>query len=305
MSEVIQAKRYCQDGIVLQHSFRSMGGPCHLKLMDDSSEKIKRAFISAEAECQRLNNKYSRFLEGSVLSQINFGAGVIQNNIDKETIGLLNYALTCFEVSDGLFDITSGILNRIWDFKNNKIPQQKVIDEYLPFIGLNYVEWGESSILLPKNMALDFGGIVKEYAVDRVKAILISEGIQSGYIDFAGDISAIGPISGQSSIQVGVKDPQSPQDALATIPLTQQAIATSGSYERFIDNNGEEFCHILNPITGWPVKYCSTVSVVADSCLVAGSMATTAMLKEQEAEAWLKQQGAIYYMKANQAHFVS
>lgn len=198
---MIQANKPCQGGVVSTYSFHSMGGPCHLKLMDDSPAKLKRAFISAEAECQRLNNKYSRFLKNSVLSEINFGAGAIQNNIDEETIGLLNYALTCFEVSDGLFDITSGILNRIWDFKNNKIPQQSLIDDYLPLVGLDCVKWDESSIFLPINMELDFGGIVKEYAVDRVKAILISGGIKSGYIDFAGDISVIGPIMAKAQFK--------------------------------------------------------------------------------------------------------
>mgnify|MGYP002700142257 CR=1 FL=1 len=280
------------------HCFSAMGGLCTLKLYHEDFSTLLRAFKISESETIRLEKKYSRFLMNSEISKINAGAGSGFYNIDSETAGLLNYASTCFEISDGLFDVTSGVLRAVWDFNSHKLPHEKELKSCLSHVGFQKLYWDGEDLYLPKNMELDFGGIVKEYAVDRVKTLLVNLGIDYGSIDFSGDVSVINNIVHQEPILVGVRNPQMMDQPLVTIPLSNKSIATSGSYERYMELGGIKYCHILNPYTGWPVQYTTTVSVVSDSCLVSGSLSTTAMLKEHDGPAWLESQGAIFYMKS-------
>lgn len=226
-------------------------------------------------EVQRIEQKYSRFVSTSIISQINLAAGQKSIAIDAETFSLLNYADICYQQSQGLFDITSGVLRKIWRFDQKIVPDKKSIDNILPLISWSKVQWDHSQIFLPvKGMEIDFGGIGKEYAVDRIAGLLLEYGVKDALINLAGDIRAIG----EQTWKVGIKHPRENNKIIATIDLKNTALATSGDYERFFDLEEKRYCHIINPKTGYPVQDLQSVSVLAPACLIAGSCATICML---------------------------
>ena len=282
------------------HQFKAMGSPCAFCVYHSSSSVIQNALQLAEEEVLRLEKKYSRFIKDSVLSSINEKAGVASVQVDAETAGLINYAAQCYALSDGLFDITSGVFRQIWDFKSSKLPSLMAIEHTLKKVGFHKLNWDGQTLYLPKHMEIDLGGVVKEYAADCARQILFNNGIQHGLVDLGGDMAVVGEKPDQTPWLIGIRDPNNPAKAIVNIPLMQGAIATSGHYERFMMINGKRYCHIINPKTGWPVEYCATVSVASSQCLVSGSLATIAMLKEEQAQNWLTEQEAVFFVQNSQ-----
>lgn len=272
------------------HQFTAMASPCKFILQGEES-LILQACQQAEAEVVRIEKKYSRYQQDSLLQTINKNAGIKEIEIDAETAGLLNYAQFCYQESNGLFDISSGILRTAWDFKSQNLPSQKIINKLLPLISWPSIKWDKNSIFLPKKgMEIDFGGFGKEYAADRTAEICQQVGIKHGLIDLGGDIRVIGDKEDQSGWAIGIRNPKDPNKAISTIKLHQGALATSGNYERFMQVKGKHYCHILKASTGWPVNHWASISILAPQCLVAGSLATLTMLAEKQGLAWLEEQ---------------
>jgi thiamine biosynthesis lipoprotein len=285
------------DYVQVSHGFKAMGSPCVIHGFHPDKSVLNHAISLAQQEVERLEAKYSRFLASSELSKINQAAGVQATLVDAETAGLINYASLCFEQSDGLFDISSGPLSKLWDFKSKQIPSQHQIDEQLKHVGFNKITWDGQHIDLPAGMQIDFGGVVKEHAADCAQQVLLNAGIQHGLVDLAGDMAVVGCKPNNEPWQVGVRDPENPNTPVSIIPLSHGAIATSGYYERYMMVDGQRYCHILNPKTGWPVQYCATVSIVSERCIVSGSLATIAMLKQQDAVNWLTEMQANFFLQ--------
>ncbi|MCB1687575.1 MAG: FAD:protein FMN transferase [Halioglobus sp.] len=278
----------------IEHTFKGMGGPCRLRLEVDTSAAADTAIAAAVAEVQRLELKYSRYLPDSLTSRINRAAGLgAPVPIDQETAALLNYANTVWRESAGLFDLTSGVLRRAWDFKSGRCPAQQELEKLLPLVGWERVQWDQDNVYLPeRGMELDFGGCVKEYAADSAAAKLRQQGVSAALVDLAGDMAAIGVPEGTSGWPIGIRHPVSKEQAVARVLLPEGGLASSGDYERCIVIDGERYGHILHPRTGWPVRGLVAVSILAGQCLVAGSSATIAMLKPPgDALDWLENLG--------------
>lgn len=271
--------------------FRAMGSPCEFQLYTSDKMAAETACKQAHAEVIRLEKKYSRYRSDSVTSTINKSAGNLSGTkVDSETALLLDYANAVYKQSSGLFDITSGVLRRVWNFKSNQIPEQSDIDKTLELVGWDQVEWQRPHIVLKKKgMEIDFGGYVKEYAVDAAAQSLRAHGINAGIVDLGGDLKVLGPHPGNKPWTIGIRHPRDPENAIASTTLGQGAIASSGDYERFMTVDGKRYAHILNPQTGWPIEGFSAVSVIASECLIAGSCSTVAMLKGEEGgKSWLE-----------------
>jgi thiamine biosynthesis lipoprotein len=284
-------------------SFKAMGSFCEIQLFDESRIRVKNVVNQLAEEVARLEKKYSRFREDSFLTEINSSAGnKLGLAIDDETQSLFDHALNCFEQSDGLFDITAGALNKIWDFKKALVPSQAQIDVARAHVGLNKLSCKDSHIHLPRDMQIDFGGIVKEYAADSVARLARSLGVEHGLVNLGGDFSVIGSQPDNKPWAVGISSPVSESGVMAKIELNDGGLASSGDYERFFMHEGKRYSHILNPMTGWPSNGLRAVSIAANLCSVAGSAATIAMLKdESEAKAWLKDSGlACVYMDSEE-----
>jgi len=279
---------------LLRQTFRAMAAEHEIQLAAPDVERARRAAEAAIADVMRIEAKYSRYRDDSVTSRINHAAGSEEVAIDAETAALLRYADECYGLSGGLFDITSGVLRRVWDFRRDPpvLPPSAELAAAVALVGWPEVEWTAKSIRLPRaGMQIDFGGIGKEYAADRVATICLEHGLRHGLVNLGGDIRAIGPQADGSPWRVGIRHPRVQDAAVAGFDLVAGALATSGDYERYFEIAGQRYCHILNPKTGMPVRYWQSVSVVSPLCVVAGSCATIAMLLETEAPAFLESQG--------------
>ena len=278
---------------VHRFEFKAMGTRCDIRLFAPDGEAAARVFLACAEEVNRLEHKYSRYRPGNFLHRINLAAqhgGEAQ--ADAECMSLLDYAHACHLQSEGLFDITSGILRKAWNFDSAALPDPALLERTLQSVGWRHVQ--RDGLLLRfarKGMELDFGGIVKEYAVDRAVAICRGMGMAHGVVDLGGDIGAIGPDPDGEPWRIGIRHPRAPEREVASIAIAQGALATSGDYERCIEIGGQRYSHILSPVTGWPVQGLASVTVVAEQCVVAGSISTTAMLKEGAGAAWLASLG--------------
>lgn len=280
-----------------------MGSFCEIQLFNESRVNAKKLFRQLTAEVTRLEKKYSRFIKDSFLSEINSSAGnKLGITLDEETQSLFDHALSCYEQSGGLFDVTAGALNTIWDFKEATVPSQAQIDLARSHVGLEKITYKDSRIYLPQGMQIDFGGIVKEYAADSAAQLARRLGVKHGLVNLGGDFSVIGAQPEGKPWAVGISNPNPEVGIMAKIDIPSGGLASSGDYQRFFMHKGRRYSHILNPRTGWPSAGLRAVSVAANLCTVAGSVATIAMLlDEREAKDWLEESGlAFVYMDSGE-----
>ena len=273
-----------------------MGCPCELRLHARRGRDFTRAAGACAREINRLEQKYSRYLPDSVTTRINNAAGREAVGIDAETALLLNYADVCHRQSGGLFDITSGVFRRVWHRGRTTLPARGELEFCLARVGWSRVRRTEGEVYLPvEGMELDFGGVVKEYAADAAAAVAVREGIRHGLVNLGGDIRIVGARPGNNPWTIGITHPTSPGSAIANISLRGGALTTSGSYERFLNIEGKRYSHLVDPRTGWPVDGLLGVSVAAAQAVVAGSIASTALLQPPDGGLdWLERCGAPY-----------
>lgn len=280
------------------HRFHAMASDCAIHVQAETVAASTGIAIAAEAEVGRIEARYSRYRADSELSRINrVAAAGGATDIDPETAGLIDYAKACFQSSDGAFDITSGLLGQAWNFKGSRLPVQGVIDALLARVGLDKVTLSDGRLSFAQaGMELDLGGLGKEYAADRAAEVACEMGARHGFVDLGGDIRVIGPQADGKPWRIGIRDPRNAAALVAEVALYRGALATSGDYERFIEVEGRRYCHILDPRTGWPAQGLSSVTVISERCLVAGSLATSAMLKGSQGCAWLESLGVRHVM---------
>jgi len=276
--------------------FNAMASACAVHLCPAPRLDLEGIAAAAETEVRRIEARFSRYRADSELSRINraaaAGAAIV---IDEETAGLIGFAQAIWRKSAGAFDITSGLLHRAWDFRAARLPQPSALAALLPRIGLDKVSLsnGELSFAVA-GMELDLGGLGKEYAADRAAEICRHLGAAHGFIDLAGDIRVIGPQPDGTPWRIGVRDPRDGAQIAAEVALDTGALATSGDYERFIEVDGRRYGHILDPGSGRPAEGLVSVTVIAEQCLVAGSLATAALAKGAAGAEWLAALGVRY-----------
>jgi thiamine biosynthesis lipoprotein len=285
---------------LFRFAFHAMAAQHEVQLDAPDAAAADRAAQAAIAEVQRIEAKFSRYRDDSVTTAINRAAGGAPVAIDSETAALLQYAAQCHATSDGAFDLTSGVLRRAWDFRRDppQLPSQQEIDAARRLIGWPRVAWDERSIRLPAaGMEIDFGGIGKEYAADRVAGVLAGHGVANALVNLGGDVRAVGTQPGGAPWRVGIVHPRRAGAVIGEVELdgAAAAVATSGDYERYFEIDGRRYCHILDPRTGWPVAHWQSVSVVAPLCTMAGTLATIGMLRADAAD-FLRDQAVTFLL---------
>jgi len=273
-------------------SFEAMASPCSILAEVATADEARHLLDIARAEAKRIEAKFSRYRQDNIVHRINTGDGQ-PVEVDDETAQLLDYASQCHTLSEERFDITSGVLRRVWRFDgSDNLPAADAVAALLPLIGWKKVTWQRPFISLPRGMEIDLGGIGKEYAVDRTALLLSAENNASLLINYGGDLYTTGARANGSGWHVGLDDPGATGQASAgSFELRRGAIATSGDARRFLLKNGIRYSHILNPRTGWPVPNAPrSVTVMANTCLEAGMLATFAMLMGNDAEKFLGEQ---------------
>ena len=276
--------------------FKAMGSACEVVLAFHNQNEAESMAKLAIDEVLRIERKYSRYTTDSVIAKINQQAGRGALQCDYETWALFQFASQLFDQSDGLFDITSGVLRQAWDFKKPEVPTSQKLEVLLPLVGWKKVVLQDQSIALPlAGMEVDLGGFGKEYAADRAAQVLKEKGVTHGYVNLAGDMRFLGPKPTGEPWMIGIQDPRARDQVVATLPITQGGLATSGDYERYFELNGQRYCHVLNPKTGMPVSYWRSVSVTSPATVVSGCTTTMAMLKEADGLAFLQATGFDFF----------
>lgn len=274
-------------------TFAAMATPCEIRVQTGDVALAKSLALMAQREALRIERKFSRYRGDSVVGLIN-ASGKDGLLVDAETADLLDFAQECHDASDGLFDITTGVLRRAWRFDgSDQLPAPGRIAALMPLVGWRKVAWKKPHLRLVPGMEIDFGGLAKEYAVDLALHQLTSATTRPVLVNFGGDLRVSGPRDGGAPWHVAIESVETAGTAAGLLRLTSGALATSGDARRFLLRDGVRYSHILDPRTGWPVENPPrSATVAAETCVEAGLTATLAMLQGTGAEAFLKEERA-------------
>ncbi|MFD1383736.1 FAD:protein FMN transferase [Rhodanobacter aciditrophus] len=296
-------------------SFQCMASPCEILLdINEADEsEITELCLSAVLEAWRIEYKYSRYQDTNTWHELHNHPDTPQI-IDSETQSLMAFAYQAWQLSDGRFDITSGLLRNVWSFKHKSLPSQTKIDSLLAHIGFDKLIWhpeDPSFLTVPSGMELDFGGIGKEYAVDRVLHLIDQQLKQRNLtyrvlVNFGGDLACRQNLKHPIPWQIGIESLTQENRSDISILLSQGAIATSGDTKRYITIHDKRYGHILNPKTGWPIQSpYRSISVAADSCVQAGMLATFTLLQGHDAKTFISQTGLDYWLRTEQKTYTN
>lgn len=223
----------------------------------------------------------------SELSRANAAFDTSEVALSVEAAEVVASALRIAQESSGAFDPTVEPLVRLWGFLDGtpRVPNAEDVTRTLARTGHDHVQIapdGRTVATGRPGLRLDLGGIAKGYAVDRAIEVLAAAGIEHALVDLSGNMRALGHPPGRASWTLGVRDPEPSDDGtlhwFASLRLEQDAVATSGNYEQFIDRDGRRYGHVLDPRTGWPVEGLDAVTVLAPTAMLADGWATALLV---------------------------
>jgi thiamine biosynthesis lipoprotein len=242
-----------------------MGTRCAVELWSDDRAAADVAITSVFDDMKRIDRLMSTWKEDTEISAVNRDAAKHPVKISKELFDLLETSVQYSELTHGAFDITYASVGYLYDFKKGVHPDKKAIDKALPGINWRHMKLDRKKITVfftRPGMRIDLGGIAKGYSVDRGIEILQKQGITRAMVNAGGDTRIIGDRFGKPWV-VGVRDPDHEGKVFLRLPLTDTAFSTSGDYERYFDENGVRFHHILDPKTGDSARKCRSVTVIS------------------------------------------
>jgi thiamine biosynthesis lipoprotein len=258
----------------------AMGSELHLTAWTLDEEAARSAFEAAFKEFDRLESLMSVWRPGSDVLRVNAAAGSHAVQVGADVREALRTARQISEWTAGKFDVTFGALTDVWKFdhdQDNTIPDPAAIRARLPLIDYRQIEIDESAgtvFLKRKGMRIHLGGIGKGYAVERAMTLLRRAGLRDFMIQAGGDLYVAGQKDGRPW-RLGINDPRGPAGrSFATIELTDGTFSTSGDYARSFMKGGVRYHHILDPSDGQPARGCRSVTIVADSPLLADGLST-------------------------------
>ncbi len=281
--------------------FSAMACPCEVLIENTTASDARTIVDAVAASAWRIEQKFSRYRDDNVVHVINNSNG-LPVVVDEETARLLDFAAALTALSDGRFDITSGVLRKAWSFDgSDRVPPQQQIEILLGNVGWHKVTWNPATLelQLQPGMQIDFGGIGKEYAVDN--AVRLAQSHAPGLsclINFGGDVAVLNSRRDRQPWLVGIESSARPGTAQQVVQLKQGALATSGDARRYILCNGQRYSHILDARNGWPVRDAPrSITVAAETCTQAGTLTTLAMLQGSGAEEMLRTSGMKYWIQ--------
>ena len=234
----------------------------------------------AQAECQRYDNLLSKTAEGSDVWRINHADGK-RVEVSEETREILEKALEYSRLSDGIFDITVEPCVALWDFTGEGmglLPDETALAQAAAKVDWTQIDLNEEGVLLPAGMTIDLGAIAKGYITDRIADFLKARGVECGFLNFGGNVLTIGTKPDGTEWNIGIQDPLGKRDQsiVGAARVSDQAVVTSGIYERGFDLNGVRYHHILDTSSGWPVQNeLAGVTIIAGDAFDADALSTT------------------------------
>ena len=274
--------------------FTAMASPCEVFADGADETELLTVTTAVASEVWRIERRWSRYRTDNIVHLIN-SAGGRPVRVDSETAQFLDYAQHLNAWSGGRFDITTGALRRAWKFDgSDRLAAPAQVEALRPLVGWNKVSWQSPVLRMPMGMEIDFGGIGKEYAVDRACAIAAAKTRHPVLVNCGGDLAATAPRRDGSAWRVGI-DAGIAGAASPLVRLSRGGVATSGDANRFVLKDGIRYPHVLNPKTGWPVSGGPrAVTVAARSCTEAGVLSTIALLHGAGAQLFLEDAAADY-----------
>jgi len=263
-----------------------MSTPVSITIYDGEYENIlDKAFEKVE----EVENLVSINKENTEISELNKNAGIEKVKLSDISYDILKKGLEYSKLSNGSYDITIGPLVKLWNigFEDAKVPSQDEINEVIDTIDYNNIEINDSTkevFLTKKGMEIDLGSIAKGYIADEIANILKQEGVNRAIIDLGGNIYALGSKSSNSNWKIGIQNPFNDRgEVVGGIEVSDKTVVTSGIYERFIEENGVKYHHILNPKTGYPYETdIAGVSIITDKSIDADALSTLTFTKGLE-----------------------
>lgn len=256
-----------------------LGSPFEITVVAKDSVEGKQFTDLAINEVKRIENQISDWIPTTQISLVNKNAGIQAVKVDTEVFELVARAIKISEITDGAFDISYASMDKIWKFDGSMtvMPTEEAIKKSVAKIGFKNIVMNkedQSIFLKLPGMKLGLGGIGQGYIADKVKAVLVANGCNSGIVNVSGDINAWGKQINQKPWTVGIINPMNKNKVFATFPLENSSVETSGNYEKYVIFNGIRYSHIIDPRTGYPSQGVVSVSVFAKQTEIADALAT-------------------------------
>lgn len=261
-----------------------MGNRFEITIVSDNEAEAVARIDDAVDEISRIEKLLTTFNDSSQTNLINQHAGIKPVKVDKEVFDIIQRAKRISELTQGAFDITYGSVDkRLWNFDKTmtSLPDTESAKRSVHLINYRNVILDQKKgtvFLKEKGMRIGFGGIGKGYAAERAKIILQQNGVTSGIVNAAGDLTAWGFQPNGKEWTIGIADPNSSHHPFSYLNITNMAIATSGNYEKFITINGKKYSHTIDPKTGLPITGIKSVTIISPNAEIADAMATPVMI---------------------------
>ncbi len=267
---------------IFKRSLKLMGNNFEISVVADEEDEgwANNCIDAAIAEIQRIERLFTTFSDTSQTNLINENAGIKPVQVDKEMYDVIERSIKISEITQGAFDISYGSIDkRLWNFDRNMktLPDAKIAKQMVRLINYRNIILDKEKctvFLKEKGMRIGFGGIGKGYAADRAKYILKQNGVESGIVNAAGDLTAWGYQPNGKAWTIGIANPNSSHHPFSYLNITNMAIATSGNYEKFVVINGKKISHTIDPKTGMPVHGIKSVTIISPKAEIADAMAT-------------------------------
>lgn len=272
-SVVAQEKKY-------DRTIKLMGSRFDISVIASSKESGNNYIAAAVAEIKRIENIISSWNENSETSKINQNAGIKPVKVSKELFDLINRSIQISKITEGAFDISYASMDKIWKFDSSitEMPSAEAIKKSVEKVGYHNIilDYNNQTVFLKvKGMKIGFGAIGKGYAADKAKKLLQNEGVKAGLINASGDLNCWGKQPDGVSWKVGITNPLNKNKIYSWFDIDNQAVVTSGNYEKFIQFNEKKYSHIINPKTGYPANGIVSATVFAPKAELADALATS------------------------------
>jgi thiamine biosynthesis lipoprotein len=264
--------------VVVKRAQMHMGTLVAITAVAPTKEEAQVSIEAGFHEIKRLEQLLSTWIATSELSQVNAAAGQRPVTVGSETLELVLRSLEMAGLTEGGFNIAVGPAVEAWSVTDlQRIPSHAKLQSLKPLVDWTTIQIDRQArtIFLPKpGMRIDVGGIGKGYAADRAVDVMKRTGARGGVVALSGDIKTFGDLPGMKGFPVGIRHPRQEDANVATIDLKNEAISTAGDYERYFEQEGVRYHHILDPRSLEPARKCQSVTVIATEGTVADGLDT-------------------------------
>lgn len=251
----------------------------------------QEAVDQAVAEINRLDTLLSTGSADSEVSKINQG---LETNLSEDTTYLLSRSLELYDSTDHVFNIAVYPLMEAWGFTsgNYRVPDQSTLDDLLTYTDVSKINFNQKAASVDfdmEGMKVDLGGIAKGYTSTRIMDIYKACGVTSGLVNLGGNVQVLGAKTDGSAWRIGIQDPQDSESYLGALSIVDKAVITSGGYERYFEQDGKTYHHIIDPATGYPAENgLISVTIVSVDGTLADGLSTSLFImgKDKAIDYW-------------------